>query len=58
LETNEDRYVIEGSGNWSENAYYEQYTVANCKGLFAFRKKLFTDVEVRYRAENGTNIKL
>ena len=58
LETPEDHYVIEGSGNWSENAYYEQYTAANSKGLFDFRKKLFTDVEIRYQAKNGMNVKL
>lgn len=58
METAEDHYVIEGSGNWSENAYYEQYMLANSRGLFDFRKKLFTDVEIRYRAKNGVNIKL
>ena len=58
LETNEDHYVIEGSGNWSENAYYEQYTFANCKGLFEFRKKLILEAEIRYRAEGGINRKL
>lgn len=26
IETKDAHYVIEGSGNWSENAYYEQYT--------------------------------
>lgn len=57
LETKEDHFVIEGSGNWSENAAYEQYLFANCKGLFDFRKKLFTDVEIRYRAQNGVNVK-
>ncbi|MAR57246.1 MAG: hypothetical protein CMM93_08695 [Rickettsiales bacterium] len=58
LETKEDHYVIEGSGNWSENAYYEQYTFANSRGLFDFRKKLFTDVEIRYQAKNGVNQKI
>lgn len=36
-------YVIEGSGNWSENAAIEQYIFANSKGLFDFRKELFQD---------------
>ncbi len=53
IETKDANYVIEGSGNWSENAYLEQYTFANCKGLYDFRMKLFTDTEIRYRAING-----
>ena len=36
-------YCIEGSGNWSENAHYEQYVFANSKGLYDFRKELFTN---------------
>lgn len=34
-------YVIEGSGNWSENAAIEQYIFANSKDLLDFRKKIF-----------------
>lgn len=58
LETQEDYYVIEGSGNWSENAYYEQYLFANSKGLFDFRRQLITEAEIRYKAENGINVKM
>jgi|SRR5690554_6498367 len=58
IETKEAHYVIEGSGNWSENAYYEQYMFANCKKLFAFRQKLFTDVQIRHKAINGEIVKL
>ncbi|MFD2824795.1 phospholipase D-like domain-containing protein [Lacinutrix iliipiscaria] len=58
IETKEAHYVIEGSGNWSDNAYYEQYTFANCAKLFAFREKLFTDVQIRHKAINGEIIKL
>lgn len=47
LQTHEDFYVIEGSGNWSENAHYEQYTFANCKGLYDFRMKLFTESKLK-----------
>lgn len=54
LETKEAHYVIEGSGNWSENAYYEQYMFANSKGLYDFRMKLFTEVQIRHKAINGT----
>jgi len=57
IETKDDHYVIEGSGNWSENAYYEQYTFANCAKLFAFREKLFTEVQIRHKAINGSIIK-
>lgn len=53
IETKDAHYVIEGSGNWSENAYYEQYIFAWSKGLFDFRMKLFTEVDIRYKALNG-----
>lgn len=46
LQTHENYYVIEGSGNWSENAHYEQYLFANSKGLFDFRKQLFTTIDM------------
>lgn len=36
-----DHFIIEGSGNWSENAAIEQYTFANSKDLFEFRKQIF-----------------
>ena len=58
LETEHGKYVIEGSGNWSENAAYEQYTFANSKGLFDFRMKLFTEVEIRHKALYGKIEKL
>ena len=32
-------YVVEGSGNWSENSRHEQYLFANDKELFEFRKE-------------------
>ena len=47
LKTHEDFFVIEGSGNWSENAHYEQYTFANSKGLYDFRMKLFTETKLK-----------
>lgn len=46
-QTDTDYFIIEGSGNWAENAHYEQYTFANSKGLYDFRKKLFTEVKLR-----------
>lgn len=53
LETKDDFFVIEGSGNWSENACYEQYVFANSKGLFNFRKELFDNVNIRYIADQN-----
>lgn len=53
LETNDDFFVIEGSGNWSDNAAMEQYTFANCKGLYDFRMDLFSLERARQIAENG-----
>lgn len=47
LRTHDDHYVIEGSGNWSENAQYEQYVFANSKGLYDFRMKLFTESKLK-----------
>lgn len=41
LKTMEGHYVIEGSGNWSENAHLEQYVFANSKGLYEFRREVF-----------------
>ncbi|WP_372744288.1 hypothetical protein [Lutibacter sp.] len=47
METSTNYYVVEGSGNWAANALYEQYLFANSKGLFEFRKKLFTESKLR-----------
>lgn len=47
LKTHESFYVIEGSGNWSENAQYEQYVFANSKGLYDFRMQLFTNSKLK-----------
>lgn len=46
LKTHDFHFVIEGSGNWAENAHYEQYVFANSKGLYDFRKQLFTTIEM------------
>ncbi|WP_417200106.1 hypothetical protein [Bizionia sp.] len=58
LETNSDHYVIEGSGNWSENAHYEQYLFGNSKAVFEFRKELFTNILIRHQASNGGVVKV
>lgn len=54
LKTNTDHFVIEGSGNWAENAQMEQYTFANSKGLFDFRMELFAPEKARHFAKNGS----
>jgi hypothetical protein len=48
LETKDNKYIIEGSGNWSDNASYEQYLFANDGGLFRFRESLFNNIEIRH----------
>ena len=41
-----DHYLIlEGSGNWSENAQYEQYVLINSKNIYEFRKKNISTLE-------------
>jgi len=47
MKTDDSFYVVEGSGNWANNAYYEQYLFANSEGLYNFRKKLFTEAKLR-----------
>lgn len=47
MQTHDNWYCVEGSGNWSDNAHYEQYLFANSYGLFDFRKKLFTDSKLK-----------
>lgn len=37
--------VLEGSGNWGENAQYEQYVLINSKKIYEFRKRNFELVE-------------
>lgn len=41
-----DNYlVLEGSGNWGENAQFEQYILTNSKEVYEFRKKNLCMVE-------------
>jgi len=47
MKTNDAHFVIEGSGNWAENAHYEQYILANSKGLYDFRLQLFTTINLK-----------
>ena len=47
MRTQDFYFVVEGSGNWSENAHYEQYLFANSKGLYDFRLQLFTNTNLK-----------
>lgn len=47
MKTQFAHFVVEGSGNWSENALYEQYIFANSQQLYEFRKELFTHSKLR-----------
>lgn len=47
IKTHDFHFVIEGSGNWAENAHYEQYVFANSKGLYDFRMELFTNSNLK-----------
>ncbi len=41
LEDQEFHLVMEGSGNWSENAQLEQYTITHSKEVYDFFKTMF-----------------
>ncbi len=47
LKTHDFHFVIEGSGNWSENAHYEQYVFCNDKDVYDFRMQLFTNSNLK-----------
>lgn len=47
MKTQDFHFVVEGSGNWSDNAHYEQYVFANSQGLYDFRKELFTNTKLK-----------
>ncbi|WZL88307.1 hypothetical protein VS868_11940 [Salinimicrobium sp. 3283s] len=53
LETASGYFVIEGSGNWADNAQMEQYTFANCRGLYDFRMDIFAPEKARQVAAGG-----
>ena len=47
LKTHDYYYCIEGSGNWSDNAHYEQYILANSNNVYDFRLQLFTNSNLK-----------
>jgi len=40
MHTGEGHYLVEGSGNFSENAQYEQYVFMNSQSVYTFRKEM------------------
>jgi len=54
IKTKNQYFGIEGSGNHSENAFYEQYVFYNSKDTYEFRSKLFSEVQIRAKAIGGT----
>ncbi|HNW74556.1 MAG TPA: hypothetical protein PKN44_13085 [Bacteroidales bacterium] len=38
IRCNQDHFVVEGSGNWGENAQHEQYVFLRSRKVFEFRK--------------------
>jgi hypothetical protein len=47
-----DFYGLEGSGNASENAHYEQYLFYNSENWYNMRKWLFRESNIRERWNN------
>lgn len=47
--TDKSFFCVEGSGNWGENACYEQYCFVNSKTVYEMRKSLFTDCKVVFK---------
>lgn len=47
MRTEHNHFVVEGSGNWSENAQYEQYIFCNSIGVYEFRKKILTEATIK-----------
>lgn len=41
VKTEDFHLILEGSGNWSENAQLEQYTLTNQEEVFNFRRQIF-----------------
>lgn len=48
IETHEAHYVIEGSGNWTDNASIEQYLFAQDVDLFRFRESIITQTPSKH----------
>lgn len=47
--TSHGYYCIEGSGNWSKNAQYEQYVFCNDEQVYNLRRNLFKECKVVHR---------
>lgn len=53
----DEKFVVEGSGNWGENAQHEQYVFTRCKNIYEFRKNeiygAHGQTKSRYRADGS-----
>lgn len=47
MKTIEGDFVVEGSGNWSENALLEQYIFLNKKEVFEARKNMILNAKIK-----------
>lgn len=48
METDGGHFVVEGSGNFSENASVEQYHFVNDLKVYRFRESMFNEIEIRH----------
>ena len=57
IRSGEHKFVVEGSGNWGENAQHEQYIFTRSNKIYEFRKNeihaAFGETKSRYRADGG-----
>ncbi len=49
LKTADNYFCIEGSGNWGDNAAYEQYCMINDEAVFRLRTEIFYDCKVVHK---------
>lgn len=57
IRSGENKFVVEGSGNWGENAQHEQYIFTRSEKLYEFRKNEINgahgQTKSRYRNDGG-----
>jgi len=47
IKTEDHQFIVEGSGNWGENAQHEQYVFINSKKVYEFRKSEILGIDTR-----------
>lgn len=57
IRSGDQKFVVEGSGNWGENAQHEQYIFTRSNKIYEFRKNEINaahgQTKSRYRADGG-----